>query len=124
MTAPVTRHERGVLDTSTVILLPQVTDSTFLPSEPLITAAPLAELSVGPLARCALGVGGCHPRNTPSCFCQERVGVPCACLGPRATATGLAFHEEGRNGRAHSDGRVDRAHRHEAAIVPKPSESR
>ncbi|MGE4427739.1 MAG: type II toxin-antitoxin system VapC family toxin [Solirubrobacteraceae bacterium] len=43
------RHERGVLDTSTVILLPQVRDPASLPSEPLITAVTLAELSVGPL---------------------------------------------------------------------------
>jgi tRNA(fMet)-specific endonuclease VapC len=40
---------RGILDTSTVILLSQFTDSTDLPSEPLITAVTLAELSVGPL---------------------------------------------------------------------------
>src|ERR1700730_7416500 len=40
---------RGVLDTSTVILLPRLTDPELLPSEPLITAVTLAELSVGPL---------------------------------------------------------------------------
>lgn len=40
---------RGVLDTSTVILLPQITDLTSLPEQPLITAVTLAELSVGPL---------------------------------------------------------------------------
>lgn len=40
---------RGVLDTSTVILLPQLTDPEALPSEPTITAITLAELSVGPL---------------------------------------------------------------------------
>lgn len=38
-----------MLDTSTVILLPQITDASTLPSEPLITAVTLAELSVGPL---------------------------------------------------------------------------
>ena len=43
------RHARGVLDTSTVILLPQITDTSTLPVEPLITAVTLAELSVGPL---------------------------------------------------------------------------
>lgn len=46
--APV-RHERGVLDTSTVILLPRLADAEALPVEPLITAITLAELSVGPL---------------------------------------------------------------------------
>ncbi len=39
----------GVLDTSTVILLGRLQDATALPSEPLITAVTLAELSVGPL---------------------------------------------------------------------------
>jgi tRNA(fMet)-specific endonuclease VapC len=40
---------RGVLDTSTVILLRSITDPAALPEEPLITAVTLAELSVGPL---------------------------------------------------------------------------
>jgi len=40
---------RGVLDTSTVILLARFTDATELPQEPVITAVTLAELSVGPL---------------------------------------------------------------------------
>lgn len=40
---------RGILDTSTVILLPVITDPSQLPTEPLITAVTLAELSVGPL---------------------------------------------------------------------------
>ena len=43
------RHARGVLDTSTVILLPGFADATALPAEPVITAVTLAELSVGPL---------------------------------------------------------------------------
>ena len=43
------RHERGVLDTSTVILLTRLQDASVLPQEPLITAVTLAELSVGPL---------------------------------------------------------------------------
>jgi predicted nucleic acid-binding protein len=40
---------RGILDTSTVIVLQRLTDATVLPAEPLITAVTLAELSVGPL---------------------------------------------------------------------------
>ena len=40
---------RGILDTSTVILLPRLSDPSLLPVEPLITAITLAELSVGPL---------------------------------------------------------------------------
>lgn len=43
------RPVRGVLDTSTVILLPRFDDATALPEEPAITAVTLAELSVGPL---------------------------------------------------------------------------
>jgi predicted nucleic acid-binding protein len=42
-------HLRGVLDTSTVIILSRLTDPAVLPAEPLITAVTLAELSVGPL---------------------------------------------------------------------------
>jgi tRNA(fMet)-specific endonuclease VapC len=44
-----TRHPRGVLDTSTVILLPRIRDPEALPVEPVITAVTLAELTVGPL---------------------------------------------------------------------------
>jgi tRNA(fMet)-specific endonuclease VapC len=40
---------RGVLDTSTVILLQRLTDAGSLPAEPVITAVTLAELAVGPL---------------------------------------------------------------------------
>lgn len=43
------RHALGVLDTSTVTLLPRITDASVLPEQPLITAVTLAELSVGPL---------------------------------------------------------------------------
>ena len=42
-------HPRGILDTSTVILLEKLVDAKALPAEPLITAVTLAELSVGPL---------------------------------------------------------------------------
>ena len=40
---------RGVLDTSTVVLLERIEDPTSRPPEPLITAVTVAELSVGPL---------------------------------------------------------------------------
>lgn len=46
---PRVRHQRGVLDTSTVILLTRIQDESVLPVEPLISAVTLAELSVGPL---------------------------------------------------------------------------
>lgn len=44
-----TGPSRGILDTSTVLLLPRLADPTQLPDEPLITTITLAELSVGPL---------------------------------------------------------------------------
>jgi predicted nucleic acid-binding protein len=43
------RSTRGILDTSTVVLLSQIDDSEVLPAEPVITAITLAELAVGPL---------------------------------------------------------------------------
>ncbi len=43
------QHPQGILDTSTVILLEKLVDAKVLPTEPLITAVTLAELSVGPL---------------------------------------------------------------------------
>lgn len=49
MTRPRLRHERGILDTSTLILLTRIQDESLLPLEPLITTVTLAELSVGPL---------------------------------------------------------------------------
>jgi tRNA(fMet)-specific endonuclease VapC len=42
-------QRRGILDTSTVVLLNRLTDASVLPDEPLITAVTLAELAVGPL---------------------------------------------------------------------------
>jgi predicted nucleic acid-binding protein len=44
-----TRHTRGILDTSTVILLSRLDDPSVLPEEPVISAITLAELTVGPL---------------------------------------------------------------------------
>ena len=41
--------EHGILDTSTVILLPRLAVPADLPAVPAITAVTLAELSVGPL---------------------------------------------------------------------------
>jgi predicted nucleic acid-binding protein len=40
---------RGILDTSTVILLRRLPDAAVLPAEPLIATVTLAELAVGPL---------------------------------------------------------------------------
>ena len=63
-----TNRTRGILDTSTVILLPRSSDPTLLPDQPLITAATLAELSV-PLID------------------QERLLVKPICSKPRLTLT-------------------------------------
>lgn len=49
MTATGDRPARGILDTSTVIAMRQITDPAALPAEPLITTVTLAELSAGPL---------------------------------------------------------------------------
>lgn len=43
------RPAQGILDTSTVIAMAQITDPAALPAEPLITTVTLAELSAGPL---------------------------------------------------------------------------
>lgn len=43
------QHRQGLLDTSTLIRLHEITDYSHLPAEPLISAVTLAELSVGPL---------------------------------------------------------------------------
>lgn len=44
-----TRHDRGLLDTSIAIVLERIADPALLPVQPLISAITLAELSVGPL---------------------------------------------------------------------------
>jgi tRNA(fMet)-specific endonuclease VapC len=49
VTQRIVPHERGLLDTSTVILLTRITDAELLPTESFIAAVTLAELSVGPL---------------------------------------------------------------------------
>jgi predicted nucleic acid-binding protein len=45
----VSLHEVGLLDTSTLILLPRLSDTAMLPGRTVISAITLAELSVGPL---------------------------------------------------------------------------
>jgi predicted nucleic acid-binding protein len=49
MTGATVTHMRGILDTSTVIMLSRIAGPASLPAEPLITAVTLAELTVGPL---------------------------------------------------------------------------
>jgi tRNA(fMet)-specific endonuclease VapC len=45
----VSRHAVGLLDTSTLLLLPRLEAAADLPERPLISAVTLAELTVGPL---------------------------------------------------------------------------
>jgi hypothetical protein len=52
VTDPGERHPQGILDTSAVIAMREITDPAALPVEPLITAVTLAELSAGPLVAC------------------------------------------------------------------------
>lgn len=49
MSADTSGTTQGLLDTSTVIMLPRVDDPSLLPDEPLVSTITLAELSVGPL---------------------------------------------------------------------------
>ena len=49
MTDPGEPPTRGILDTSALIAMRDITDPSALPAEPLITAVTLAELSAGPL---------------------------------------------------------------------------
>lgn len=49
MSAESTATQRGVLDTSTVILLERLENASALPAQPLITTVTLAELAVGPI---------------------------------------------------------------------------
>jgi predicted nucleic acid-binding protein len=57
---------RGILDTSTLILLGRISETDSLPAEPVITAITLAELSVGPLVASIstdLPLHTCNPRD-------------------------------------------------------------
>lgn len=49
MTTKSQARERGILDTSTFLLLGRMSAAGDLPTEPMITAVTLAELAVGPL---------------------------------------------------------------------------
>jgi predicted nucleic acid-binding protein len=49
VSSSLTKHPRGILDTSALILLDRFPSAELLPLAPVITAITLAELSVGPL---------------------------------------------------------------------------
>jgi hypothetical protein len=82
---PATNGTRGILDTSTVILLPRLSDPTLLPAEPLITAVTLAELSVGPLVARSPGFG----HRVKHLWLHHRILV----LDPAAADDGIACHQ-------------------------------
>jgi predicted nucleic acid-binding protein len=90
------RHERGVLDTSTVILLTRIQDESLLPEEPLITTVTLAELSVGPLVATTdeeRAVRQSHVQQAESDFDPLPFDVPAARAFGRAA---LALRRSGR----------------------------
>jgi predicted nucleic acid-binding protein len=51
----VSRHGAGLLDTSTLLLMPRLASPGELPEQPLISAVTLAELAVGPLVAQDIG---------------------------------------------------------------------
>lgn len=97
MTLPRARHQRGILDTSTLILLTRIEDERLLPEEPLITTVTLAELSIGPLlARTD------EERATRQSHVQQAEAdfEPLPFDGPAARAFGRAALALRRSGRA------------------------
>ena len=97
MTPPRPRHQRGVLDTSTLILLTRIQDERLLPVEPLITTVTLAELSVGPLLATTD-----EERATRQSHVQQAEAdfEPLQFDGPAARAFGRAALALRRSGRA------------------------
>lgn len=90
---------RGVLDTSTVILMQQLEDPSTLPLEPVITAVTLAELSVGPL------VARTEPeRAARQAHLQQAEAdfEPLPFDGPAARAFGQVAASLRRSGRKHA----------------------
>lgn len=102
------RGARGLLDTSTVILLPEIAEPESLPHEPLISAITFAALSVGPLIAATD-----HERDARQAHVQQaeadfdplpfdaaarivgRVPLRCTCSGrkpPARTLTSLSSH--------------------------------
>jgi hypothetical protein len=77
---------RGILDTSTVILLPRLTDAARLPIEPLITTVTLAELSVGPLVALRTSRSAPRARRTSSRPRPTSIRFPSMLLRPAPSA--------------------------------------
>lgn len=75
---------RGILDTSTLILLGRLQETDPLPAEPLITAITLSELSVGPLVVSTDGERAAPYKRTSSrpkpilCRCRLTLTRPAA----------------------------------------------
>jgi hypothetical protein len=82
---------RGVLDTSTVILLRRIDDPSMLPAEPVITAVTSAELSVGPLLASDAPVGPSTRAQPRSRQRGEAVGAELGgCVSARRSRLGPA----------------------------------
>jgi len=73
LTAP--GHTRGVLDTSTVILLSRFRDATLLPTEPVITRAYDAMIAATAVAS-GLPVFTCNPADFAGIDGLEVVAIP------------------------------------------------
>jgi predicted nucleic acid-binding protein len=98
------RAARGVLDTSTVILLGKIADAASLPEEPLITAVTLAELAVGPLVT---SDDGERARRQAHLQQAEADFVPLAFDADAARAFGQVAASLRRSGRKASAGAYD-----------------
>jgi hypothetical protein len=72
---------RGLLDTSTVILLARLRDPSVLPDEPMISTVTLAELSVGPLLAHGDSIGAA--RSAPNFSARKRTSSPCLSMRTR-----------------------------------------
>jgi predicted nucleic acid-binding protein len=90
------RPGKGVLDTSTLVLLPRLADAADLPAEPLITAVTLAELAIGPLVARDEGE---KARRQASLQQAEADFVPLPFDAAAARAFGLVAASLRRNGR-------------------------
>jgi tRNA(fMet)-specific endonuclease VapC len=90
------RSGQGVLDTSTLVLLPRLADAADLPAEPLITAVTLAELAIGPLVARDEGEKARRQANLQQ---AEADFVPLPFDAGAARAFGLVAASLRRNGR-------------------------
>ena len=95
-----THPDRGLLDTSVVILLDRLGDPSVLPGEPLISAITLAELSVGPLV--ASAARRHPPRASPGRRVELRTAPLRCCSGRAFGQVAAGLRRRGRKTSARS----------------------